>query len=88
MLEEEDIGLYAVVKGGNKLVDGEQCIINFFSKKPRSRAAAAIPTYDFSTVLEIMLRLSGNFCENVDQHRLIKENSLQVCWLDAMFQCS
>lgn len=81
MLTEEDATLYVAVQGGNKLINGhEKCILDFFLKK--SRSPTALPTYDFSSVLEVLFHLPSAFCEEVNVHRLLKESEAQVCWSD------
>ena len=81
LLNGEEVELYAHVPGGNKLVTGDRCIFEFFLKKSRSSTAA--PKYDFSSVLEVLLQLSGSFYERVNEHRLMKESGLEVCRLNA-----
>lgn len=80
LLKEEDALLFANVPGGNKAVTGDRCIFDFFLKK--SRGSTVVPNYDFSSVLEVLLHLSGAFCEKVNDHHLYKENNLPVCRFD------
>lgn len=76
-LIDKDTALYASVTGGAKVVTGDNCILEFFLKKSQ-HSAAAVPNYDFSSVLEISLHLSSAFCEVVNDHHLIEQNRLQM----------
>ena len=77
IIHEEDATVYAVVPGGNKELSGDNCILEFFSKK--TRGSTSFVTYNFSAVLDVALYFSSKFCKAVDDHRLAEEDQLQVC---------
>lgn len=48
----------------------ENCILQFFVKKPRGRAAAtSTRQYDFSVILDVNLIIKSSFFDAVSAHR-------------------